>query len=163
MIKKTLHTLIWSRRKELPFIVLASFLTTFLGARLLLRIVLHSKNIPVMFLYIDVAGEPVHVHHLVYGVLLLSVISFTAVCYPNVIRKYRHFSSILLGFALGLIYDEFSLWLTLNEFYYAEVTYDAIIGVATLLLLLIYFPPFASYIKKKLSKRGKQDTLPLGN
>ncbi len=160
MITKTLQALIWSRRKELPFIVFSSFLTTFLLSRLLLRFVLNSESIPVMFLYLTIGGQQVHVHHLVYGVIILTILSFVAICYPQVVKRFRHSSALALGFALGLIYDEFGIWLTLNPFYYAEITYNSIIVISSIFLLIVYAPPFFVWNKKRIKKR-QQSKLPL--
>ncbi len=47
--------------------------------------------------------------------------------------------AIMYGFGLGLTFDEFSLWLRLDDDYYARVSYEAIIVIIVILLNIVYF------------------------
>lgn len=152
MIKKTLHTLFISKRKELPFLILLSFLVTFALARGVVWL-MYAQIIPPMFNFVTIRGEVIHVHHLSYGVFILCVIGFIAICYPKFLEKWAHTAAILYGAGLGLIIDETALWLSLEDDYYHRLSYDAVIFTCTILLLVVYFPPFWRWAHRKITKR----------
>lgn len=142
MIKKTLNSLFIARRKEIPFLIFLSFLITFAGARLLVGLI-YSGALQPMFLYVSVGiGDVIHVHHLVYGIVIMSIISFVSVVFPQLIQRKPHLAAILYGFSLGLIFDEAALWLRLEDDYDHRLSYDAVIMVGSFLGLAAYFAPF---------------------
>jgi len=153
MLRKTLHSLFIARRKEIPFIILFAFISTFLIARLVVYLIYHQV-LPPMFMYVSLRGEVVHVHHLTYGIIIISVVGFIAIALPNILQKRAHTLSYLYGIGLGLIVDEFALWLQLEDNYFHRISYDAFITVTALLLLIVYFRDFQRWFTTKLLKRG---------
>lgn len=119
--------------KEIPFIILISFLLTFLVSRM----VVFSE--PTSNLYLKVRG--VHVHHLAYGICLLSLVGFLSLVLDRT-EKIRLQLSVWYGIALGLAFDEFAMWIQLEDVYRDRSTYDAIIVITLLMLNVIYFGDF---------------------
>ena len=111
-----------------------------------------------MFLYVTVGrGDVVHVHHLVYGIVILSIIGFISTVFPQLIQRKPHLAAILYGISLGLIFDEAALWLRLEDDYDHRLSYDAIIMVGSLLGLAAYFAPFWRwYLRMQQKLRLKQ-------
>lgn len=70
-----------------------------------------------------------HVHHLNYGIFLLS-----AVCGYSVFRRpvgrQAELVALLYGVAMGLTFDEFGMWLHLGGGYWQRASVDAVIVVA---------------------------------
>lgn len=162
MIKKTINSLFLSKRKELPFIILAAFLVTFSVSRLVVRLI-YAGILPNMFLFVadSTTGEPIHVHHMNYGIILLSIIGFIAIAYPKVISRFPHIAGISYGTALGLIFDEFALFFLLEDDYYHRLSYDAVIVISLILSLTIYFPPFFRWSRQKIKGIYEARKLPL--
>lgn len=160
MIKKTLNSLFIARRKEIPFLMFLSFLITFACARLLVGLI-YSGSLQPMFLYVSIGrGDVIHVHHLVYGIVILSVIGFMAVVFPQVIKRKQHLAAILYGVGLGLIFDEAALWMRLEDDYDHRLSYDAVIIVGSLLGLSAYFAPFWGWYKTFHQKHRITQRLP---
>jgi hypothetical protein len=109
--------------KHLARIVFTTFLLTFIASRFLVVLIM-TKKAPDMFLH--VGGT--HVHHLNYGIFLLSVIGGVLLFLPvgDTERKYL---SIAYGFAMALTFDEFGMWVHLGGSYWQQASVDAIIVV----------------------------------
>jgi hypothetical protein len=84
-----------------------------------------------------------HVHHLNYGIFLMS-----AVCGYSVFRRptgrAAEITALLYGVAMGLTFDEFGMWLHLGGSYWQRASVDAVIVVAALFGLVA----FARSLKK---------------
>src|SRR5512138_1582389 len=118
--------------KEIPFLILISFLATFALSRFV-------TSLPFPNLYIKIKGT--HVHHFAYGIVLLAFVGFfslTKTRSPKTILKL----ALLYGFALGVSFDEFAMWIQLDDVYHDRSTYDAIIVIVLILLNVIYFEDF---------------------
>lgn len=155
MIYALLDRFFLSRRKEIPFLIFFWFLVTFAVSRVYVYAV-HVDWIPNM--YLDVKG--VHVHHLNYGIFLMSVIGFVALAFQSFTTKHVHGIATIFGIALGLAYDEFSLWLLLEDNYWARHSYDAVLIISLVLLNIIYFKGFWLYVMRK-TRLYKIKQLPL--
>ena len=131
--------------KEIPFIILLSFLATFIASRLIVTL------LPELFL--KVRGT--HVHHFAYGIILLIFIGYYLLTQPRS-PKIRLRLSVLYGIALGLAFDEFAMWIQLENDYYDRATYDAIVIIATFLLNIIYFEDFWKKWGYRLGKLVKR-------
>lgn len=132
MTPTIIHRLKPKADKSIPFIIFLTFLGTFIASRLVVHF------FPEFF--IPIRGE--HVHHFAYGIVLLSLVGFISIAYPLSPRS-RLTMSVFYGIALGLAFDEFAMWIDMDEvLYHARVTYDAIIIIALFLLNLIYFADF---------------------
>lgn len=117
--------------KEIPFLILISFLATFAASRLI------THFFPDMFLTV----RGIHVHHFTYGLAILIFIGYISITQPrSPITRLR--LSLLYGLALGLAFDEFAMWIQLEDVYQDRSTYDAIVLTSLVLLNIIYFEDF---------------------
>ena len=81
---------------------------------------------------VEVGGT--HIHHLVWGILLLLIAGYVgvAVAPPS---PWHEILAVLFGIGTGLTLDEFALWLNLEDVYWSERgrrSIDAVIVTATL-------------------------------
>lgn len=127
--------------KSIPFIIFLSFLSAFLVSRLI------TTFAPSFF--IPIRGE--HIHHFAYGIILLSLIGFISISYP-LSRSGRLRLSLFYGLSLGLAFDEFAMWLYLDDVYKSRVTYDAVLVIALIMLNFIYFSDFWKKWGRRLGK-----------
>ncbi len=118
--------------KEIPFIILISFLLTFIVSRL---VVFYGPSSA----YLTIKGT--HVHHLAYGICLLSLVGFLSLVTERT-EKSRLQQSVLYGIALGLSFDEFAMWIQLEDVYKDRSTYDAILVITLIMLNVVYFGDF---------------------
>jgi hypothetical protein len=75
-----------------------------------------------------------HIHHLVWGILLLLTAGYAAVALePD--SPWKEIDAVAFGVGAGLTLDEFALWLNLRDVYWAEEgrrSIDAVIVAAIL-------------------------------
>ncbi len=80
-----------------------------------------------------------HVHHLVWGILLVIVSGYVGVALdPG--SPGREIAAVTFGIGLGLTLDDFALWLNLEDVYWTEKgreSIDAVIVAAALLTLTL--------------------------
>jgi len=111
---------------------LFGFIVTFVLARICVFLIM-AQMMPNMYLFM----HGTHVHHLNYGIILL-----TAVCGYSVFRRpvgrAAEMVALLYGVALGLTFDEFGMWLHLGGSYWQRASVDAVIIVAALLALVAF-------------------------
>jgi hypothetical protein len=121
-------------RRRLARPVLVAFLFTFIAARVLVFLIV-ARRIP--DLYLSLGGT--HVHHLNYGIFLLSGVgAYILLGHPGP-RELR-WSAILYGIGLALTFDEFGLWLHLGGSYWQRASFDAVVVVTGLLGLAAIAP-----------------------
>jgi hypothetical protein len=86
---------------------------------------------------VEVKGT--HVHHLVWGILLMIVVGYAAIAFePG--SPWVEVVAILFGIGMGLTLDEFALWLNLKDVYWSEKgrrSIDAVVVTATFGLVLL--------------------------
>lgn len=110
-----LHERIPDRPRRRLFLAAISFCVTFVGARIVvLAILLHI----VPFSWVILGG--VHIHHLVWGIVLLLVSGYAMVAeWGNGATPQSLFVSrlvsILYGMGAALTLDEFTMWLTVRD------------------------------------------------
>ena len=110
-------------------LVLVSFLITFLIAR-----IAADNN---MRLIVNTQDGPLHIHHLVTGIILLLLSGYIGIAFYNRF-KLRNFMAVLFGIGAALTIDEFALWLYLDDVYWEKegrYSIDAIIIVALILTI----------------------------
>ena len=117
--------------KEIPFLILVSFLTTFLVSRTFVYFV------PSLFLTI----RGVHLHHFAYGIILLSITNYFLLTGERS-EKIRLRFSIIYGIALGFAFDEFVMWTELEGLYWDRTNIDAVVIVSLIFMNIIYFGGF---------------------
>jgi hypothetical protein len=113
---------------------LAAFVLTFLLARIVVLLIM-TRRMPDLFLYV---GQT-HVHHLNYGIFLLTALGAWLLFAPPSARG-RARAAVLYGIGLALTFDEFGMWLHLGGSYWQRTSYDAIVTLAALLGLLAFAP-----------------------
>jgi hypothetical protein len=81
---------------------------------------------------VEVGGT--HIHHLVWGILLLLATGWAMIAFdPG--SPWHDIIAVLFGIGTGLTLDEFALWLNLNDVYWSEKgrrSIDAVIVAATI-------------------------------
>lgn len=108
------------------FPIAVAFLLTFGGARLI------SHFDPGFFIHI-VPG--LHIHHYSYGVFVLAMAGYVALV--NNSPRDRYLTSLLYGMGLGLVFDEFGLWLRLSDASAARWSYDGVVVLIAFFILMI--------------------------
>jgi hypothetical protein len=134
------------RPRRRMFIASVSFLLTFIGTRILVRLVVHNEG---PFQWVMVHGR--HIHHLVWGILILLLVGYGWLL--DLGRSHSPLSiflsrlmSISYGVGAALTLDEFSLWLDLEPDAYwsreGRLSIDAVILFGSLLAVGAWGAPF---------------------
>jgi uncharacterized membrane protein len=122
--------------KETHFLVLIAFLLSF-G---FIRTSAHLIRAEVRWWPGNVkTSGGTHVHHLVWGILLLLGAGYVGVAIDPE-SPWRQIDAALFGVGMGLTLDEFALWLNLEDVYWSEKgrqSIDAVMVAATLLAITI--------------------------
>ncbi len=138
VFSKIFHAVI--RGQDVNFWILAAFVPTFIIARFIVHF------FPALFL--EIRG--VHVHHLTYGIIILSVVGLLLL---NFKKESTHAPlAFLYGIGLALAFDEFGMWLHLQDDYWIRQSYDAIIIITAALTITVYLPSFFSSIWHAIKK-----------
>lgn len=114
--------------------VLWVFLWVFAAARVLVYAIM-TRRAPDLFLH--VGGT--HVHHLNYGIFLLSGVGAYLLFAKPGGRALRA-CAVAYGAGLALTFDEFGMWLHLGGPYWQRASFDAVVVVAALLGLIAAAP-----------------------
>lgn len=130
-------------RRHLARLVLAVFLATFAGTRVLVFLIM-DQQLP--DLYFFVGGT--HVHHLNYGIFLLSAVG-AVLLFVRPENRVREVLAALYAIGLALTFDEFGMWLHLHDGYWQRASFDAIILIAALLGLLAFLPDPRQWSRRK--------------
>ena len=114
--------------------VLFAFLVTFVTSRILVFLIM-SGRIPNLFLFL----QGTHVHHLNYGIFLLSIVAgYSIFARPD--GRPAEVTALLYGLALALTFDEFGMWLHLGGSYWQRASVDAVMVVAAVIGLIAFAP-----------------------
>lgn len=120
---------------KLIAMILFTFLITFTISRLTVYFVL-GKYLPDLFLTI----RGVHIHHFTYGVIIIASTNlYLLLRRPTIDRPSFKWLTLLYGIGLGLTFDEFGMWIRLEDNYWIRQSYDAVVIVALLLLNIRYY------------------------
>ena len=134
--------------EDVNFWMLLSFLPTFILARLLVY------NAPNLFLNI----KGVHIHHFTYGIVLLAVSGMAAMNVRS--QKWKNITATVFGVGLALAFDEFGMWIRLEDDYWVRQSYDAMVIVFTVLVNIIYFSFFWRSVFERVPIIGKKNIQP---
>jgi hypothetical protein len=152
------RTTIPDRPRRRLFIASVSFLFTFVGVRVLVRLIVNDKG---PFQWVMVRGH--HVHHLVWGILILLLVGYGWLL--DLGRSHSPMSIFLsrlmsIGYGVGaaLTLDEFALWLDLEpEAYWSDtgrLSIDAVILFGSLLAVGAGGAPFFRGLHRMWEKRA---------
>lgn len=153
-VAELFHQHVPDRPKRRLLLATVGFITTFALARLLAF--LASRNIG-PFRYIYIRGT--HVHHLVWGILLLLAVGFGWLMeVGNGSRSSSllasRLMSLLYGIGAALTLDEFAIWLNLQEGVYwtrrDRASLDAVLIFGALLLIVLWGRDFLKAINREL-------------
>lgn len=122
-------------QRRLVRLVLLSFVLGFVAARTLVLLIM-ARVVP--DLYVHVGGT--HVHHLNFGIALLSFVG-GALLFTHPQGRALRALAVAYGLGLALTFDEFGMWLHLGGGYWQRASYDALIVITLALALLAYLPP----------------------
>ena len=148
------HQHVPDRPKRRLFLAAVGFFTTFGLARLLAFLASRSVS-PVGYIYI----RGTHVHHLVWGILLLLAVGFgwlievgTGSRSSSLLAS--RLMSLLYGVGAALTLDEFAIWLNLQEGVYwtrrDRASLDAVLLFGALLLIGLWGRDFLKAISHEL-------------
>ena len=124
--------------RHLARITFTTFLLTFIASRVLVILIM-ARRIPDLFLHLG----GTHVHHLNYGIFLLSAIGGLLVFTARPSHRTRVICALLYGFAMALTFDEFGMWLHLGGSYWQRASFDAVIVLLSLFGLIAFAPTLA--------------------
>ncbi len=131
-------------------IILASIVLVFVISRLITFSIMEWKILP-KFLF--TAFGDFRLHHFVYGNILITITSFLAIGLG--IRKHKNWFALFYGIGLGLVLDEFLLWIGDVEQLTSNVLWIPYSGViiATVALLISTIIMFRLYQIKPIHNR----------
>lgn len=81
-----------------------------------------------------------HIHHLNYGIFILAITGLLSLFFLN--TKNRLKMGVLYGIGLALTFDEFGMWLKLENDYLSRLSYDAMIIITIIFASMVYMPSF---------------------
>ena len=97
-------------------------------------------------LFFHVGGT--HVHHLNYGIFLLSGIGgYILVARPT--GRPLDVSTVIYAIGLALTFDEFGMWLHLGGEYWQRASFDAVITISAMLTLMGFSPDVRHWTKRR--------------
>jgi hypothetical protein len=121
---------------------LFGFIITFIMARVIVFLIM-AKEVPHMYFFVGTT----HVHHLNYGIFLMS-----AVCGYGIFRRpvgrAAEITALVYGVALGLTFDECGMWLHLGGSYWQRTSVDAVIIVSALLGIISFARSLRKFEKR---------------
>src|SRR5713226_5103110 len=120
--------------RHLARLTFVAFLLTFIASRTLVILIM-SRKLPDLFLHMG----GTHVHHLNYGIFLLSAVAGVLLFAPPN-QAQRSFCAVIYGVGMALTFDEFGMWLHLGGSYWQRASFDAVIIVAALIGLVAFAP-----------------------
>jgi hypothetical protein len=131
------------REQRAGFVLLCAFLLSFLFIRTSARL-MRSPKVP-WWPGSVTTGSGLHLHHLVWGIVLLLVTGFLSFV-AKAISPWEEILAALFGIGAGLTLDEFALWIHLKDVYWAQEgrsSFDAVIVAAVLGgLIVVGVAPF---------------------
>jgi hypothetical protein len=115
-------------------LILSAFLLIFISARILVYMIMDGL---LPDFYLHVGGT--HVHHLNYGIFLLSADgAYLLLARP--MGRALTTATIVYGVGLALTFDEFGMWLHLGGAYWQRASFDAVVVIASVLGLIAVAP-----------------------
>ena len=110
----------------------------------------------------NVSSGGLHIHHLVWGILLLLVVGYLWLIEVGTGSNWiASVSAILYGVGAALTLDEFALWLNLQDVYWTSTgrqSIDAVLIFAAGLSVGIWGGPFLREVMLHLLRRKKPDS-----
>lgn len=128
----TTNWLVNEIQKRPAIATLFAFSITILISRSVVFAIENHLDVP--FLGYNIIND-YHIHHFAYGIILLSIVTFSSLFLNG--YRFFNFLYILYGVSLGLIYDEFGIWLKLDLDYHQKISTIAILVILILLCICV--------------------------
>jgi hypothetical protein len=149
-----------NERRERLFLASIGFLLTF-G---IVRAITHLIKAGVGPFHNVVSSGGLHIHHLVWGILLLLLVGYVWLIQEGTGQSrfpswFSRATALVYGVGAALTLDEFALWLNLQDVYWAGTgreSVDAVIIFASFLSVGIWGFPFLAGIARELRRLRKQ-------
>jgi hypothetical protein len=142
-----------SERRERLFLASLAFLLTFA----VVRGITYSIRAGIGPFH-NVSAGGTHIHHLVWGILLLIVVGYVWLLEVGVGSNWvASLTAILFGVGAALTLDEFALWLNLQDVYWEQqgrVSVDVVLIFGGLLSVGIWGGPFLAALSRNLFRQG---------
>src|ERR1700719_3720050 len=120
--------------RHLARLTFVAFLFTFIASRTLVILIM-ARKMPDLFLHLG----GTHVHHLNYGIFLLSAVAGVLLFAPlNQVQ--RSFCALAYGVSMALTFDEFGMWLHLGGSYWQRASFDAVVVLLGVFGILAFMP-----------------------
>jgi hypothetical protein len=136
-------------RRERLFLASAGFFVTFAIVRGITAMIRAGVG-PLH----NVSAGGTHVHHLVWGILLLLVVGYVWLSEVGVGSSWvASLTAVLFGVGAALTLDEFALWLNLQDVYWerqGRESIDAVLIFGSLLSVGFWGGPFLRGVAKEL-------------
>ena len=120
--------------RQLARLAFVAFLFTFIASRTLVILIM-TRRIPDLFLHLG----GTHVHHLNYGIFLLSAVA-GFLLFARLNERQRSVCALIYGMSMALTFDEFGMWLHLGGSYWQRASFDAVMVLLGLFGLLAFLP-----------------------
>lgn len=124
---------------HLARMILTSFLLTFMTARIVVFLIM-SRMIPDLYVYV----KGTHIHHLNYGIFLLSAVGAYLLFMRPDDRTLR-ITACVYGVGMALTFDEFGMWIHLGGSYWQRASWDAVVVVSGIFGLLAFAPSLKKF------------------
>ena len=134
-------------RRERLFLASLSFLFTFAAVRIITTMIRAGVG-P----FHNVTAGTTHIHHLVWGILLLLVVGYVWLCEVGVGSSWlATVTALAFGVGAALTLDEFALWLNLKDVYWdaqGRVSVDVVLIFGSLLSVGVWGGPFVAELAR---------------
>ena len=120
--------------RHLARLTLVAFIFTFIASRTLVILIMARRMLD---LFLHLGGT--HVHHLNYGIFLLSAVA-GVLLFARLNDKQRSVCALAYGFSMALTFDEFGMWLHLGGSYWQRASFDAVIVLVGIFGILAFLP-----------------------
>jgi hypothetical protein len=144
-----------SERRERLFLASVGFLVTFALVRGITAMIRAGVG-PLH----NVTAGGLHIHHLVWGILLLLLVGYVWLSEWGVGSSWvASLTAVAFGVGAALTLDEFALWLNLQDVYWerqGRVSIDAVLLFGSLLSVGIWGGPFIRGVAQEVLRLRKQ-------
>jgi hypothetical protein len=123
-----------AKTNHLARTVLVTFLLTFMLARMVVFLIM-SHTIPDLYLHV----KGTHVHHLNYGIFLLSAVG-AYLLFSRPEGRPLKIAAGIYGIAMALTFDEFGMWIHLGGSYWQRASWDAVVVLSAGFALIAFAP-----------------------
>ena len=149
-VRWLLHFHFKDERRERLFLASVGFLITF-G---IVRAITHMIRAGVGPFH-DINNGTLHIHHLVWGILLLLIVGYAWLIQPG-FNLFSHLTAFAFGVGAALTLDEFALWINFQDVYWAKQgreSIDAVVIFAALLSVGVWGYPLLRAFNERFLRR----------